>query len=77
MKSVPELGGQSLSMALSALAPDLAVSVTAVANDPIRLLRRCSHLERDEYWQGDDNAQTVALPLNGVARTIDPGEDDV
>jgi hypothetical protein len=73
MKSVLELGGQGLPMALSALAPDLAVSVTAVANDPIWLLRHCSHLELDEYWQGDDNAETVALPFDGVACTIDPG----
>jgi hypothetical protein len=57
--------------------PDLAVSITAVANDPIWLLRHCSHLELDEYWQGDDNAQTAALPFDGVACTIDPGEDDV
>jgi hypothetical protein len=48
-----------------------------VANDPIWLLRHCSHLELDEYWQGDDNARTVALPFDGVACTVDPGEDDV
>ena len=48
-----------------------------MANDPIWLLRHCSHLELDEYWQGDDNAQTAALPFDGVACTIDPGEDDV
>jgi hypothetical protein len=77
MKSVLDLGGQSLSMAPSALAPDVAVRVTAVASDPIWLLRHRSHLELDEYWQGDGNAQTVALPFDGVACTIDPGEDDV
>jgi len=48
-----------------------------VANDPIWLPRHCSHLELDEYRQGDDNAQTVALPFDRAARTIDPGEDDI